>query len=170
MLRLANLLNMSAERLGRYVIRPLPPPTPQPLLGWAHSEVCRELHSLTDGFALFGLEPWVGFRLWGSEEYLECIESGGPIFQQSQEGKLLPIYGSIPHLASVSVDDGVVVATDWENYGQVEHGWRRVIAIDLPEYIRTVIDVREAYGEDEGLPADWWGPYASHGTRYDREP
>ena len=39
---------------------------------------------------------------------------------------------------------------------------------DLYEYIRTVIAVREAYGAEAGFPSDWWSPYASHGTRYDR--
>lgn len=44
-----------------------------------------------------------------------------------------------------------------------------VIAPTLEEYIRTVVHVREAYGANEDQPADWWHPYASHGTRFDLE-
>jgi hypothetical protein len=168
-LRLAAFLGLTAERLGRHVIRPLPPPTPHALTGWIAHEACRELLSIADGFNLFGTEPWNGFRLWGSVEYRECVEHGRPIAQQATERGLLPVYGSIPHLTSVSVLDGSVVSSDWENFEKIQHGWGKVIAGDLAEYIRTLIQVREAYGDDEGWPSDWWDPYASHGDRYDRE-
>jgi hypothetical protein len=70
---------------------------------------------------------------------------------------------------SISVAEGSVVATDWESYENVQHDWGKLIATDLFEYIRTLIEVREVYGYDEGWPSDWWSPYASHGSRYDRE-
>jgi hypothetical protein len=130
---------------------------------------CREVLSITDGFNLFGTEPWDGFRLWGTQDYDRCVQLGGPIFEQAVEDGLFPIYGSIPHLTSVSIRDGSVVATDWECYGDVQDGWGAVIAPDLYEYLRTLIAVREAHGYEEGHPSDWWSPYASHGTRYDRE-
>ena len=142
---------------------------PHAFTGWIAPEACRELLSITDGFNLFGSESWDGFRLWGSEEYRACVEYGGPIFQKATERDLFPVYGSIPHLTSVSVTEGSVVATDWEVFESAQHGWGEVIASDLFEYIRTLIVVREAYGYDEGWPSDWWGPYASHGSRYDRE-
>ena len=98
--------------------------------------------SITDGLSLLGTEPWDGFRLWGTQEYDLCVLYGGPIFQPAGDDGLFPNYGSIPHLISVSI---------------------------LYEYLRTLIAVREAYGYEEGHPSDWWYPYATHGTRYDRE-
>jgi hypothetical protein len=62
-----------------------------------------------------------------------------------------------------------VVATDWEVYGQAQHGWRSVIAADLYEYLCTLILIREAYGDEGDFPSDWWAPYAIHGKRYDQE-
>ena len=167
LLRLATLLGVSAEKLSRYVVRPLADPLPEACAGWNVPELCRELHSITDGFILFGPDRWNGFRLWGAADYRECSDWDGPIFRQATEWNLFPVYGSIPHLASVSLVDGKVLATDWEIVGQVQHGWGKVIAGDLSKYVRTVIEVREAYG-DEGMPADWWRPYASHGNRYDQ--
>jgi hypothetical protein len=96
-------------------------------------------------------------------------ELASTIFAQAGQDGLFPIHGDIPHLTSVSIPDGCVVATDWEVYGQAQHGWRAVIAADLYEYLRTVILVREAYGDQEAFPSDWWAPYASRGKRYDRE-
>jgi hypothetical protein len=119
---------------------------------------CRQVLSITDGFNLFGTEPRDGIRLWGTQDYDRCVQHGGPIFEQALEDDLFPIYGSIPHLTSVSIRDGSVVATDWECYGDVQDGWGAVIASDLYEYLRTLIAVREAYGYEEGHPSDWWSP------------
>jgi len=167
--RLASLIGVTPDRLARHVMRPLHPPADRLADGWLVPSACRKVHSITNGFNLFGTQPWDGFRFWGTQDYDCCVKHGGPIFEQAVEGGLFPIYGSIPHLTSVSLQDGSVVSTDWECYGDDQDGWGTVIASDLYEYLRTLIVVREAYGYEEGHPSDWWSPYASHGTRFDRE-
>jgi len=167
--RLASLIGVTLEQLGRHVVRPLDPPADRPPDGWSVPAACREVFSITDGLDLFGTEPPHGFRLWGTHDYDLCVRYGGPIFRQAGQDGLFPIYGTIPHLTSISIPDGCVVATDWEVYGNEQHGWRAVIAPDLAEYLRTLIVVREAYGYEEDYPCDWWSAYASHGTRYDLE-
>src|SRR5215470_4174068 len=94
----------------------------------------------------------------GGHDYDVCVQYGGPIFGQAGQYGLFPIYGDIPHLTSISIPDGSVVATDWEVYGQAQHSWRAVIAPDLHEYLRTLIAVRDAYGYEEDYPSDWWAP------------
>jgi hypothetical protein len=166
--RLAMVLDLGRDRLDRHLIRPLGPSASQPHLGWVLPKIVEDILAITDGFILFGPDPWNGFRLWGSADYLECTRHGGPIAEQAMHDGLLPIFGEIPHLTSISVPDGTVVATDWEVYDRPEHGWRKDIAADLKDYIRTVIGVREAYGDEDEFHSDWWRPYASHGTRLDR--
>jgi hypothetical protein len=121
--------------------------------------------SLCDGFSLFHLDP--PFRIFGSVDYQEL---DGSIGSDGRQVGLLPVFGDYPHLTSIVVSTGAVVASDWEVCGELEHGWLRPIAGSFGEYIRTVIDVREAYGDPEDAwPSDWWAPYASHGNRYDLE-
>jgi hypothetical protein len=167
--RLASLIGVPAAQLARHVVRPLHPPADRLPEGWLVFSACREVFSLTDGLDLFSADPSHVFRLWGTNDYDVCARYGGPIFAQAGQDGLFPIYGDIPHLTSVSIADGSVVATDWEVYGQAQHGWRAVIAADLYELLRTVILVREAYGDEEDFPSDWWAPYASQGKRYDRD-
>jgi hypothetical protein len=167
--RLASLIGVVPDQLARHTIRPLPQPADSTLGPWVVPPACQEVFAITDGFSLFGTEDYNGFRLWGTKDYFLCFESGGGICEQAVHDGLFPIYGLVPHLTSVSVSDGFVVATDWECFGDVKSGWRRVIAPDLFDYLRALIAVREAYGNEEGYPSDWWGPYASHGTRYDLE-
>jgi hypothetical protein len=166
-IRLASLLEIAYDRLCRQIVGPLPLPLSQSLRGWIVPEISESLLAITDGFALFGSRPSECFRLWGSAHYAECRRYGGPISGQSAEEMLFPVFGDIPHLTSISIPDGTVVATDWEVHGRPEQGWHKVIAKDLKEYIRTVIEVREAYGDGEESPSDWWHPYASRGTRLD---
>src|SRR5215470_2955465 len=166
--RLASLIGVDPARLARHVERPLDPPPDRLPDGWVVPSACREVFSITDGLNLFGAQP-DGFRLWGTHDYDECVRYGGPIFEQATQDGLFPIYGDIPHLTSISIPDGSVMATDWEVYGQAQHSWRLVIAADLYVYLRTLIIVSEAYGYEEDHPADWWSSYASYGKRYDQE-
>jgi hypothetical protein len=168
-IRLASLIQVTPAQLARHAVRPLAPPADRLPDGWVVPSACRDVLSITDGLDLFSADPSHVFRLWGAHDYDVCARYGGPIFAQAGQDGLFPIYGDIPHLTSVSIADGCVVATDWEVYGQAQHGWRAVIAADLSEYLRTVILVREAYGDEEDCPSDWWGPYAIQGKRYDRE-
>jgi hypothetical protein len=167
--RLAALIAVTAAQLARHAVRPLPPPADRLPEGWIVPSACRDVFSITDGLDLFSADPSHVFRLWGTHDYDVCVQYGGPIFAQAGQDGLFPIYGDIPHLTCVSIPDGRVVATDWEVYGQAQHGWRAVITADLYEYLRTVILVREAYGDEGDFPSDWWAPYASQGKRYDRE-
>jgi hypothetical protein len=160
-IRLASLIQVTPAQLARHAVRPLAPPADRLPDGWVVPSACRDVLSITDGLDLFSADPSHVFRLWGAHDYDVCARYGGPIFAQAGQDGLFPIYGDIPHLTSVSIADGCVVATDWEVYGQAEHGWRAVIAADLSEYLRTVILVREAYGDEEDCPSDWWGPTPS---------
>lgn len=166
--RLASLIGVTPAQLARHVVRPLDPPADRLPNGWIVPSASRDVFSITDGLNLFGTEP-NGFRLWGTHDYDACVQFGGPIFEQAGRDGLFPIYGDMPHLTSISIADGSVVATDWEIYGAARHGWGVAIAPDLYEYLRALIVVREAYGYEEDHPSDWWAPYASHGKRYDRE-
>jgi len=166
---LASLIGVPPAQLARHIVRPLDPPAGRLPNGWVVPSACREVFSITDGLNLFSADPLHAFRLWGSHDYDVCVQHGGPIVGQAGQDGLFPIHGDIPHLTSISIPDGSVVATDWEVYGQAQHSWRAVIAPDLYEYLRTLILVREAYGYDGDFPSDWWSPYASHGKRYDRE-
>jgi hypothetical protein len=163
--RLASLIGVTPARLARHVVPPLDPPADRPPSGWVVPPPCREVFSITDGLNLFGAD---GFRLWGTRDYDACVQYGGRIFEQAGQDGLFPIFGDIPHLVSISIPDGSVISTDWEVYGKAQHGWRAAIAPDLFEYLRTLIVVREAYG-DEDYPSDWWWPYAAQGKRYDLE-
>lgn len=163
--RLASVLGLSADLLGRHIVRPLAPPVASLPGGWQVPAACAQILAITDGFWLFGTQSWDGFRFWGSQEYRAPTD----LIQQMVEERLFPIFGQIPHLASVSTVDGTVVASDWEVYRRPEHGWRKRIAPTVEEYLRTLIKVREAYGEGDQA-SDWWHPYAAHGTRYDLEP
>jgi len=167
--RLASLIGVTPAQLARHVVRPLDPPADRPPDGWVVPSACRDLFSITDGLNLFSAEPPHAFRLWGTHDYNACVQYGGPIFEQARQDGLFPIYGDIPHLSSILILDGSVVATDWEVYGVARHGWRLAIAPDLYEYLRTLMLVREAYGYEEDYPSDWWAPYASYGKRYDQE-
>lgn len=164
--QLARVLALPPENLGRHIIRPLPPPMASRLQGWQVPEICRRVFAVTDGFWLFGKESWNGFKFWGSQDYHASVQ----LIEQVVAEKLFPIFGEMPHLVSISTTDGAVLASDWEDYHRPELGWGRIIAPTLPDYIRTLIHVREAYGYEEDQPADWWHPYASHGTRFDLEP
>ncbi len=134
--------------------------------GWNVPELCRQIFAVTDGFWLFGTKSWDGFRFWGSAEFDE-FGTGDPILVQAVQKGLFPICGEVPHLTSVRISDGSVVSTDWEAYQQPDQGWGKVIAPSLPDFLRALIQVREAYGNDDDQPADWWHPYSMHGTRFD---
>jgi hypothetical protein len=163
--QLAEVLAISSETLGRHIMRPLAPPMASPLRSWQVPEICRRVFTITNGFCLFGNESWNGFKFWGSPEYQADVQ----LAEQAVAEKLFPIFGEIPHLVSISISDGTVLATDWEDYRRPEHGWGSVIAPNLEDYIRILIHVRDAYGYDEEQSSDWWHPYASHGTRFDLE-
>ena len=165
--RLAALLELDPARLSRHLIRPLSPPWTQPLPDWNVPALCARILEVTDGFWLFGEQAWNGFHFWGRANYAELREGGGGIVEQARARDLYPFFGEIPHLVSVYLASGAVVATDWEVYDQPEQGWGRVIAPDLPSYVNTLIDVREAHGGEH--PAEWWQPYATYGDRYDLE-
>lgn len=167
--RLASLFRIDGERLSRHLVRPLPPPLDFALDGWNVPAVCQEVLSIADGFRLFGTEPWDSFQFWGSKDFQSIYSEGDQIHDQASCLGLFPICGEIPHLTSVSVEDGAVVATDWEVFGNRQNGWLQPIAKDLAEYIQTLVHVREAYPVDGDMPSDWWWPYAHHGTRYDLE-
>lgn len=165
LVQLASILALSPDTLGRHIMRPLAPPMASMPNGWHVPETCSRILATTDGFWLFGNEAWNGFKFWGSQEYQAPVR----LIKQIDDEKLFPIFGEIPHLVSISSTDGAVVASDWEEYHKPEQGWGEVIAPTLQEYIRTLIQVREAYGYEEDQPSDWWHPYASHGDRYDLE-
>jgi hypothetical protein len=129
--RLAMVLDLGCDSLARHLIHPLRPPASQRPFGWVLPKIVESILALTDGFVLFGPHPWDGFRFWGGDDYHECSRHGGPIEEQAVRDGLHPIRGNIPHLTSISVPDGTVVATDREVYGRPEHGWRKVIAADL---------------------------------------
>jgi len=133
---------------------------------WQVPEICQRIASITDGFWLFGKEIWDGFKFWGSHDYQQL-----PVWliEQALAERLFPIAGQVPDLVSISAANGAVLASDWEVHHQPEHGWGKIIAPTLHEYIRTLIHVREAYGYDDDCPSDWWRPYADFGTRYDLE-
>jgi hypothetical protein len=163
---LAELLALDPASLSRHIVRPLAAPFAGELEGWVVPSIYRQMLHITDGLSLFGTGTHA-FRLWGSFDYRTCSE----LFRQGTvEERLFPIFGEIPHLTSLSDIDGSVLCTDWECFGdRSDDGWRREIAANLQEYVRTVIQVREAYGYEEEWPSDWWRPYASHGTRFDLE-
>ncbi|MGV3605997.1 MAG: hypothetical protein ACO1RA_06285 [Planctomycetaceae bacterium] len=163
--QLAKVLALPPDTLGRHIMRPLAPPMARLLRGWQVPVICQKIFAITDGFLLFGKESWNAFKFWGSKDYEISVE----LIQQLVAEKLFPIFGEIPHMVSISSTNGVVLATDWEVYRRPEHGWGKVIAPTLEEYIQTVVHVREAYGDNEDQPTDWWHPYASHGTRFDLE-
>lgn len=163
--QLATLLALPRETLGRHIMRPLAPPMASRLQGWQVPKICQDVFAITNGFSLFSSKKWQAFKFWGSQDY----QAAKQLVEQVAAERLFPIFGEIPHLVSISTTDGAVLATDWEDYHQPEHGWGKVIAPTLGEYIRTVIQVRDAYGYDEDQPADWWHPYAAHGTRFDLE-
>jgi len=74
---------------------------------------------------------------------------GGPIPGQAVREGLLPIFGEIPHLTSISISDGTIVAYGLgKSTAKPEQGWCEVIAYWTSRTtFRTVIDVREAYGD-----------------------
>jgi len=139
----------------------------QNLEGWRVPEFCQRMFTMADGFWLFGNNTWDGFKFWGRDDYQAAVRFGGPIFRQSVDGGLFPIFGDIPHLVSVSLASGAVVSSDWEVYRCPEQGWGRDIASSIPEYIKTLIHVREAFGYQDESPSDWWHPYAMYGDRHD---
>ena len=162
----AELFGIEADRLLKHLRVPLATPRSNPLAGWPRHPKLEKLLALCDGFALF--HPGPPLRIFGSQDYQELRDS--EINSDSSRLGLLPILGDCPHLTSLLVSTGAVVATDWEVKAQPQDGWLRHIAGSFEEYIRTAIEVREAYGEPEGAwPSDWWGPYASSGDRYDLE-
>jgi hypothetical protein len=175
--RLATILGLPSEVLGRHLVRPLPSPSSSPLHGWLVPEICKDIFAVTDGFQLFGPRPWNGFHFWGSQDYNDADSIHEQVVRehaihdqvhdQVSREQLFPFFGDIPHLVSISVPDGAVVCTDWEDYHRPERGWRQQIAANLKVYFATLILVREAYGYEDDSPSDWWSPYASHGTRFD---
>src|SRR5262245_17007184 len=113
---LAGLLGLTTERLVRHLRTPLHPPCPNPLSRWPrHGDIERML-SLCDGFSLFHPDP--PFRIFGSVDYQELDWSIG---SDARQFGILPIFGDCPHLTSIVVSTGSVVASDWEVCGQLEH-------------------------------------------------
>src|SRR5262249_22517968 len=108
--RLAALIGLPLAQLARHVVRPLPPPADRLPDGWVVPSACRETFAITNGLNLFSADPTHVFRLWGSNDYDDCARYGGPILAQAGQDGLFPIYGDIPHLTSVSIADGGVVA------------------------------------------------------------
>lgn len=162
---IAQLLGLTTERLMGHLRTPLHQPRPNPLSGWPGHKDIERLLSICDGFSLFYPDP--PFRIFGSGDY-EYLDSA--IGCDARRFGLLPVFGDCPHLTSVIVSSGAVVATDWEVCGEPQSGWLRPIAGSFGEYVRTVIEVREAYGDPkDAWPSDWWDPYASSGYRYDLE-
>ena len=168
--RLASVLGIAEVTLGRH-LQPLAAPEQGSLDGWNASADLQQIHSISDGFRLFGPNEWNGFAFLNAADYR--LLRRDYIFEASLDLGIVPIFGEGPHLSSVRVSDGVVVSTDWECEGDVEGGaWLKPIAPSIPKYVATVIEVREAYGLDDSqdaTPSDWWHPYASHGDRYDLE-
>src|SRR4051812_12385790 len=80
---LAMILDVGRDRLDRHLMRPLRPPVSQPHLGWVLPKIVGDILAITDGFVLFGPDPWDGFRLRGSVDYLECSRHGGSIPEQA---------------------------------------------------------------------------------------
>src|SRR5262245_20524508 len=133
-IRLASLIGVSPAQLARHAVRPLAPPADRLPDGWVVPSSCRDIRSITDGLDLFSADPSHVFRLWGARDYDVCARRGGPIFAQAGQDGLFPIYGDIPHLTSVSIAAGCVVATDWELYGQDADVRRAHLAADLCAY------------------------------------
>lgn len=162
--QLASYFDLPADLLNRHVMRPLAEPYDGSRLAWdphIPSEY-GQLLAICDGVDFFGRESWDRFRLWGS------LDFDADIMERSHRFGVFPIFGEVPHLASIKLDTGSVVATDWECEGDVEDGWLSPIAGTFREYVRTAIEIRESFGYDPaGMPADWWHPYAVDGTRYD---
>jgi hypothetical protein len=163
---LAHVLGLSADVLGRHLVRPLASPMAGVLPGWEVPDLCKQIFAIANGFLLFGTDPWNAFKFWDSQDYIECCDQ---VHQQAVEEGLFPFFGEIPHLTSILLTNGSVVSSDWEDFRKPEHGWGEVIALTLQEFMLTLMQIRERYGYDEGHPADWWSPYASHGSRYDLE-
>lgn len=167
-LDLAEALELRPTVLQKHLALPLAPPVAGVLDTWPCHSSHRILLSICDGFCLFGKDSWNSFRILGSEELPvpDPLDYAG---NRSRELGIVPIFGGIPHCASVRADDGAVVASDWEFEG--DEGWLSVIAPSIAIYVASVIAVREAYGYDEdGMPSDWWYPYSAHGERFDLEP
>jgi len=167
--RLAQALGIDEATLSRHLLRPLAEPVEGSLEGWNAPATLQRLHTICDGFRLFGKESWDSFSLLDAEEYGQLRDDY--IFHASKRIGVVPIFGDCPHFTSVRVHDGAVVSTDWEGEGD-EDEWLRPIAPSIGVYVATVIQVREAYGFDDdpdGRPSDWWYPYAAYGDRPDLE-
>lgn len=161
---LSRLFVIPIETLNRHVIQPLASPLVEVPKRWKEyiPDSYRQLLSICDGIDFFGTQPWDRCRLWGSSDF------DNDILHSSCQIGVFPIFGEIPHLTSIRLSDGAIVSTDWEVEGDARNGWLRPIAENLSEYVQTIIKVQEAYGDPpDGMPADWWGPYALYGNRYD---
>ncbi len=161
--QLAAVLDLSAVNVGRHIMRPLAQPMATVLKGWQVPEICQRIFAITDGFWLFGQKIWNGFKFWDSHDYQLNVW----MIENAIADKLFPIVGEVPHLVSISTIDGAVLKSDWEVRHQPEHGWGEIIAPTLQDYIRTLIQIREAYPDDGERPSEWWAPYANSGVRYD---
>jgi hypothetical protein len=163
---LAQALRVPAATLRKHLSFPLLPPVPGVFGSWPVHATHARILSICDGFSLFGRESWDGFTFHGSKELREFLDYLSHEKTKSRELGITPILGQMPHIVSMRASDGAIVRSDWED--QDGDGWLSIIAPDVFEYVATVISVREAYGYDkDGMPSDWWSPYAYSGSRFD---
>ena len=163
---LSNYFDIPAKLLSEHLMEPLAEPYDGSRFFWDPHipEHYASLLAICDGVDFFGRDAWDCFHLWGSTDF------DAHIMERSFGLRVFPIFGQIPHLASIKVIDGAIVATDWEVEGDTANGWLAPIAPSLSDYVVTTIKIRDAYGyHPDGMHADWWQPYALHGSRFDLE-
>jgi hypothetical protein len=146
---LAAILKVDQTLLTKHLLLPLRPGVKQVVQEWPCHTTHAKILSICDGFTLFSEEYEDGFVFYGSRDLLPTSSEyvGEYIASRSREFGIVPIFGTVPQSVSARVADGAVVESDWEN--TEDDRWLRVIATSIPEYVATLISVREAYGHHE---------------------